>query len=217
VNERSYRRDSPKRADRPSTDTPDTRTRIRLAALQLFLEQGYHGTSMRQIARRAGVAPAAIYNYLPSKEALFVDLLTERVPQRAMFSAMAEAQGASVEALVQDATQRVASRLTQEQDSLRLVFIELLEFQGRHVKSLAEERFPAAASFMARLQQADGRLRGFPPMIVARAYFGLVMSYAVSAAFFRDTGLVEVRQKDLTDFGDILLHGILEPAPAGPR
>jgi len=37
------------------TDLPvtarDTRQRVREAALQLFLEQGFHGTSMRQIAR----------------------------------------------------------------------------------------------------------------------------------------------------------------------
>jgi len=195
----------------------DTGVRIRKAALELFLEQGYHGTSMRQIARRAGVALAAIYNHFPSKEALFVELLTERVPQRAVFTAMAEAEGESVEALVQEATRRVASSITPGQDNLRLVFIELLEFQGRHVNSLARELFPAMSGFMLRLQQADGRLRGFPPIMVARAFFGLIMSYIVSAAFFRDTGLVEIREDDVIEFGNILLHGILEPAPAGPR
>jgi AcrR family transcriptional regulator len=195
----------------------DTLSRIRDAALQLFLEQGYHGTSMRQIARRAGVAPAAIYNHLASKEALFVDLLSDLLPHRAMLRAMAEASGDSVEQLVSDATRRVAEVLADQDPNLRLMFIELLEFQGRHAGFLAEELLPGALTFMVRLQQADGRLRPYSPMIIARAFFGLLMSYAVTVTFFRQVGMVEFRQEDLTDFGNILLHGILEPAPAGPR
>lgn len=195
----------------------DTLSRIRDAALQLFLEQGYHGTSMRQIARRAGVAPAAIYNHLASKEALFVDLLSDLLPHRAMLRAMSEASGDSVEQLVGDATRRVAEVLADQDPNLRLMFIELLEFQGRHAGFLAEELLPGALTFMMRLQQADGRLRPYSPMIIARAFFGLLMSYAVTVTFFRQVGMVEFRQEDLTDFGSILLHGILEPAPAGPR
>lgn len=194
----------------------DTGERIRQAALQLFLDQGYHGTSMRQIARRAGVALAAIYNYLPSKEALFVDLLSDLLPHRAMLRAMSEATGDSVEALIGDATRRVAAVLADQQTNLRLMFIELLEFQGRHAGFLAEELLPGALTFLHRLQQADGRLRPYPPMIIARAYFGLLLSYAVTVAFFHQVGLVEFRPDDLTDLGNILLHGILEPA-AGPE
>jgi len=196
---------------------PDTAGRIREAALQLFLEQGYHGTSMRQIARRAGVALAAIYNHLPSKEALFVDLLSDLLPHRAMLRAMSEASGESVDDLVGDATRRVAEVLADQETNLRLMFIELLEFQGRHAGFLAEELLPGALAFMSRLQQADGRLRPYSPMIIARAYFGLLMSYAVTVAFFRQVGLVEFRKDDLADLGSILLHGILEPAPSGPR
>ncbi len=199
-------------ADHPVT-VKDTRQRVREAALQLFLEQGFHGTSMRQIARQAGVAPAAIYNHTSSKEALFVELLSEFVPQRAMVTAMAGASGASVEALVHDATRRMAEALADQQPNLRLMFIELLEFQARHAPFLAEDLLPGAGAFMARLQQADGRLRPYPPMLVARAFFGLVMSYAVTVAFFHDIPLVELGSEDLTSFGDILLHGILDSEP----
>jgi AcrR family transcriptional regulator len=36
-------------------------------ALSLFVEQGYHGASMRDIATRAGVSVSAAYHYFPSK------------------------------------------------------------------------------------------------------------------------------------------------------
>jgi hypothetical protein len=129
---------------------------------------------------------------------------------------MSEATGDSVEALIGDSTRRVAAVLADQQTNLRLMFIELLEFQGRHAGFLAEELLPGALTFLRRLQQADGRLRPYPPMIIARAYFGLLLSYAVTVAFFRQVGLVEFRPDDLTDLGNILLHGILEPA-AGPE
>jgi AcrR family transcriptional regulator len=181
----------------------------------LFLEQGFHGTSMRQVARRAEVALAAIYNHTPSKEALFVDLLSELVPHRGLVGAMSRATGDSVEALIHDATRRMAVALADQQPNMRLMFIELLEFQGRHASYLAEEFLPEAAQFVTRLQSATGRLRSYSPMIIARAFFGLIMSYAVSVAFFKDIALVEFQLDDLTAFGNILLHGILEPQPSG--
>ena len=170
---------------------------------------------MRQVARRAGVALAAIYNHTPSKEALFVDLLSELVPHRGLVGAMSRATGDSVEALIHDATRRMAVALTDQQPNMRLMFIELLEFQGRHASFLAEEYLPEPALFVARLQGATGRLRPYPPMIIARAFFGLVMSYAVSVAFFKDIALVESHRDALPAFGNILLHGILEPQPSG--
>jgi len=203
-------------AELPTSAFPaqDTRSRIRQAALELFLDQGFHGTSMRQIAGRAGVALAAIYNHTPSKEALFVELLSDLVPHRGLVAAMSRANGDSIEALITDATRRMAEALTGQQANMRLMFIELLEFQGRHASFLAEELLPEAAGFIARLQQAEGRLRGFPNMIIARAFFGLVMSYAVSLSFFKDLPLIEFQRDDLTAFGNILLHGILDTQPS---
>ena len=170
---------------------------------------------MRQIAHRAGVALAAIYHHTPSKEALFVELLSELIPHRGLVGAMSRATGESVEALITDATRRMAVALADQQANMRLMFIELLEFQGRHASFLAEEFLPEAALFVTRLQGAEGRLRPYPPMIIARAFFGLVMSYAVSVAFFKDIALIEFHPDDLTAFGSILLHGILDAGPSG--
>ncbi len=43
---------------------------ILAAALELFVERGFHGTSVPSVAERAGVAAGTIYHYFPSKEAL---------------------------------------------------------------------------------------------------------------------------------------------------
>jgi len=40
---------------------------LRRAALELFAERGFHGTSMRDIAARAGCSVSHVYYYFPSK------------------------------------------------------------------------------------------------------------------------------------------------------
>lgn len=56
-----------------SVDNPEdltTRARIREAALGLFPEQGFSGTTVRQIATRAGVSPGLVLHHFGSKEGL---------------------------------------------------------------------------------------------------------------------------------------------------
>jgi AcrR family transcriptional regulator len=53
----------------------DTRSRIQAVALELFTEQGYDATSLREIAERLGVTKAALYYHFKSKEEI-VDSLT---------------------------------------------------------------------------------------------------------------------------------------------
>src|SRR5262245_25280353 len=51
-----------------------TRERILNIALQLFSEQGYEGTSLREIAERLGVTKAALYYHFKSKEEILLAL-----------------------------------------------------------------------------------------------------------------------------------------------
>ncbi|SNQ46439.1 Transcriptional regulator, TetR family [Frankia canadensis] len=53
----------------------DTRSRILAAAMSLFGEQGYAGTSVRDISERLGVTKAALYYHFPSKETILDALL----------------------------------------------------------------------------------------------------------------------------------------------
>ena len=54
----------------------DTRSRVQQVALELFAEQGYEKTSLREIAERLGVSKAALYYHFKSKEDI-VHSLTE--------------------------------------------------------------------------------------------------------------------------------------------
>src|ERR1700759_246343 len=56
-------------------DGRQTRQTILDAALELFAEKGYFGTSLRDIAAVVGVRESALYNYFKGKEALFIALI----------------------------------------------------------------------------------------------------------------------------------------------
>lgn len=56
----------------------DTRRALVLdAARSVFAEKGVEGASIREIAKRAGYTPGAIYSYYDSKEAVYAALLAE--------------------------------------------------------------------------------------------------------------------------------------------
>ena len=57
------------------------RDRIVSAAVRVFSEKGYHGSTVADVVRASGLSVGAIYTYFPSKEALFLqscDLLAGR-------------------------------------------------------------------------------------------------------------------------------------------
>jgi AcrR family transcriptional regulator len=59
-----------------NADGQRTRQAILDAALDLFADKGYFGTSLRDVATKVGVRESALYNYFPGKDALFEALLT---------------------------------------------------------------------------------------------------------------------------------------------
>lgn len=61
-------------------DPSDKRSTILRAALELFVDRGFHGTAVPDIAARAGVGAGTIYRYFPSKEVLVNELFrTEKM------------------------------------------------------------------------------------------------------------------------------------------
>ena len=53
------------------------RTQVLKAAKDLFIDQGYHSTSMSQIARRSGVTQSMIHYYYESKKRLFEAVIAD--------------------------------------------------------------------------------------------------------------------------------------------
>ena len=64
------------------TQSPEKRRSIVDAATQAFSEDGYEATNMDRIAERAGASKRTVYNYFPSKEALFLAVIEELLEKK---------------------------------------------------------------------------------------------------------------------------------------
>ena len=197
-----------------------TRTEILNAAHRLFLERGYHGASMRQIAQEAGIALGGIYNHFQSKEDIFLVVLLEQHPIFDVLPALMAAQGETVEDLVRDAVAGMMSRYPDRLDFLNLMFIELVEFKGQHVPQLFEMAFPRVLEFTQQALQGRQELRPIPLPILLRAFIGLFFSYMITEILIGDHLPPDMADDALDYFVDIFLHGILNGQavlPAGSQ
>ncbi|MGW4124817.1 TetR/AcrR family transcriptional regulator [Nocardia sp. NPDC004711] len=67
----------------PQPDAPESRQRgaglqaVTDAARDIFAERGYHGASIRDIAKRAGVSLSLLYYWYPNKQALLAALIED--------------------------------------------------------------------------------------------------------------------------------------------
>jgi AcrR family transcriptional regulator len=187
----------------------------------LFQRQGFHGTSMRQLARFAGITPAAIYNHFPSKEEIFVALLKARLPHRTLALAVNEAQGATAEDLLKDGVRRMQAAMVDRLDNLRLIFVEVLEFEGRHLPLVLPEIVAPAVTFIDRLRSADARLQAWPTPFLLRLLGGAFVAFAVSESYLRAIDGQTRGAQDYDDLAAVLAAGLLgavaAPAPNGDR
>jgi AcrR family transcriptional regulator len=201
---------APVSPDGPVTKGERTRAAIVDAAYGLFLRNGYHGTSMRGIAEAAGIALGGIYNHFGTKEDIYMAVLAERHPFIKIVPALQGASGDSVEALVSDAAARMIAALGQSQDMVGLMFIEQVEFNGKHLALLLKQYYPGLKEFVGRLNLVRGPLRPIPLPVLLRAFIGLFFSYYMTERLIIERQPAQhPHHDDFAYFVEIYLHGVL--------
>ena len=191
-----------------------TRLAIENAAIQLFLEQGYHATSMRQIADHAGLALGGIYNHFSSKEEIFEAIIIDQHPYKKILPLILEVKGETGEEFFGNAFRIVINELGKQPEFINLMFIELIEFKGKHGSVLLREIGPKVLPVFERVVKTRKDLRIRHPAILMRSFFGMIISYFVTEMIVSNSVLHTLMPKNATDaYVDIYLHGILkEPA-----
>jgi AcrR family transcriptional regulator len=190
-----------------------TRAAIIKAAYRLFLKKGFHGTSIREIAEQAEIALGGIYNHFGTKEDIFDAVLDAYHPYHAMLPALESVEGETVEAFVRDAAGRIRVAIDGAESRLMpLVFIELVEFQGRHLAKIASKLLPSLFAFAQRLGGRRGKLRPMPLPVMLRAFMGVFIGFLLTEMVLKNVPAMKDSGHDW--FGgmvEIYLHGILQP------
>ena len=189
-----------------------TRQAIEDAAFELFMDQGYHATSMRQIAERAGkLALGGIYNHFSNKEEIFVAILMDKHPYKQILPLILAAKGDTAEELIRNAARALVSELGSRPELLKLIFIELVEFNGKHVSNIISEIAPKLIPMFEKMVRVRKNLRKLPPPILVRSFLGMFFSFYITELFIKDSIVGKLMPKNSFDlFVDIYLHGVIK-------
>ena len=116
------------------------KSRIEEAARELFISQGFHATSMRNIAARAGTSLGNVYNYYRTKEEIlesiigrYQTVIDSRL--RAIFDEIEEPL--DPDSLVRFGRQ-IKEMVNAHHDFWLLMYIDVLEFENRHFRKMFE-------------------------------------------------------------------------------
>jgi AcrR family transcriptional regulator len=189
----------------PSNYEHNTRQAILDAAFSLFAEQGFHGTSMRQIAETSGTALGGIYNHFRSKQQIFEILLLERHPIIAVLEVLSKSSGKTVQEFFRHAASVVQRELSSQPGFVNIMLIEITEFKSQHLPKLIETFFPEAQRVFENLQDKWSDMRDLPAREVIFHFFITLLACNVTAYFSLGSEL-PVLDTQL----DIFFHGIVK-------
>ena len=189
-----------------------TRLAIENAAISLFLEQGYHATSMRQIADRAGkLALGGIYNHFSSKEEIFEAIIVDQHPYKKILPLILAVEAETAEEFFRTAFRIVIRELGNQPEFFNLLFIELVEFRGKHGSMVLREIAPRVLPIFQKLVKARKGLRVTNPAVLMRSFFGMIFSYFATEMIIANSVISHLMPKNAADaYIDIFLHGILK-------
>jgi AcrR family transcriptional regulator len=195
--------------NRAHTKGQRTREAIISTAHTLFVEQGYHGTSMRQIALETGLALASIYNHFSGKEELFTAVFERYHPYLEILPALKGAPTETIEQFVVEAARRLVEALEKRPGFLNLIFIELVEFEGEQMPAIFDSVLPDLEVIIQRFQAASSAFRPIPIPILLRAFIGLFFSYVITEMTMGALDIPGFEENAFNSLVDIYLHGVL--------
>lgn len=191
-----------------------TRVAIEDAAIELFMRQGYHATSMRQIAEGADLALGGIYNHFKSKDEIFEAIIVDKHPYKKVLPLILAAEGETIEEFLSNAAHVVINELSSQPYYIKLMLIEIAEFDGVHGASLIKEIAPKILPVFEKIVKTRKDLRVTHPAILMRSFIGMVMSYMMTEIVLSKSIFKNLMPKNTLDaYVDIYMHGIIkEPA-----
>jgi len=178
-------------------------------ATRLFKEQGYHNTSMQDLADALGVQKASLYYYIGSKEELLQRLLEHAT---SLLGAQVDEFYAADLPPAEKLRQALENHAVTIMDHLDLVAVYLHEYRNLPPQRL-EEALAVREHYEQVLMQilADGIASGdFRPVNVKMAVFGLLGMLNWTHQWFSPDGELS-SQEVAAVLADLALKGLVKP------
>jgi AcrR family transcriptional regulator len=164
---------------------PSTRERILDVAEALFAEQGFAGTSVRDIAAAAGLTAASLYNHFDGKEALYEAVL-ERGIRPLVVLMQGRAGGEPADETAAELVGAVMEHLRRRPHLPRLISHEALT-GGAHLARLARDWvMPLLHYGTAEMKRGPSPWDADEYPLVIAAWIHLLLGHFTMAPLFRE-------------------------------
>lgn len=186
------------------------RNAILRSARQLFIQNGYHGLAMREIAETVGVSKAALYYHFEDKQELFLAILDGYLDQIAHILDGIDRLEVSSEARIRVFVTQVLAQPLEDRAVIRLASQELsqLDEAARQKFELAyRERFLGR---LARIFDEGIRAGEFRPVdswILTWTLLGMMYPYFYPT----QSRSLHLRETTAAQLFEIFMHGVAAP------
>ena len=201
----------PKRQRRAPAQRPGE---ILEAALALFVEKGFAGTRLDDVAARAGLSKAAIYLYFEDKMALFQGVIRQAISSNLLtVEAITRAHQGPVAALIPAILEFMASRVedTPMASIAKVVISESRAFPeiGRfYLKEVIGRGIPLLEGLIVR-GIAQGEFRRVDPGMTVRSIMGAMLLAGLWRTVFEPIGAEKLDIRALArHHADLMLHAL---------
>lgn len=204
----------------PRITGEERREQIIDAAIQLFSDSGFAGTTTRRLAEAAGVSEAALYLHFDTKEALYEAIIRRKARETDFTDRLRAMKSEPPERLFD-----MVARLMLETHTRDRAFMRLLLFSGLEGHALFRMFYEAQMrecgevlrAYIQGLQQ-DGRFRPCEPGLAVRAFMGMLFHHLLIQEVFqlRELGVYEIDQAAPL-FVTIFLRGMSLPPGGDPQ
>ncbi len=191
------------------------------AALALFVEKGFAGTRLDDVAERAGLSKAAIYLYFKDKEALLEGVIRQTISANVgTMEGLARAHQGKVADLIPAILEFMASRVedTPMPSIAKLVIAESRAYpeMGRfYLKEVIGRGIPMFEGLIAK-GVAQGEFRPVDPALTVRSLVGPMLLGIVWKSVFEPLGGEPLDVRALARHHADLMLRALAPPPAAP-
>jgi AcrR family transcriptional regulator len=182
------------------------------AACRLFSEKGFRGVTTRELASAVGVTEPVLYEHFRTKRDLYNAIIEAKAAQGfEVLQRIGEQYGSTDDdrTFFNALAESILEWYTQDPTVIRLLLYSNLE--GHELKDLFHERsrdcFLVMTEYLER-RMAKGRVRRVDAAIAARAFFGMIAHYALTAVIFNVSPLPKPPREVIGEMVDLFLQGL---------
>lgn len=198
--------------------SPERRAAIVDAALHLFAEKGFRGTTTRELAARVGVSEPVLYEHFPSKRDLYAAIIDAKSQEQLAFSAApaAAAEQRDDRAFFTQLAENILGWHQQDPAFIRLLLFSGLE--GHELKDIFFERkndqFFGLVSRYIGTRISEGAFRQMDPLLATQAFLGMVSHHALMKLMFNCVPGDAPNDVIVSEMVELFLHGMCREGEA---